>query len=110
MYCLHIHKTWGFVSFWINRPDEKQTPTECTVHVPRIGSGRVHVVFFNFVCVPTHMSDTWYEEVDQEDVLLTTSSTGRYFVTYVTCTYVINMFIQSINDTAGGVGCVYLNQ
>ena len=56
------------------------------------------------------MSDTWYEEVDQEDVLLTTSSTGRYFVTYVTCTYVINMFIQSINDTAGGAGCVYLNQ
>ena len=56
------------------------------------------------------MSDTWYEEVDHEDVLLTTSSTGRYFVTYVTCTYVINMFIQSINDTAGGVGCVYLNQ
>ena len=24
--------------------------------------------FLNFVCVPSHMSDTWYEEVDQEDV------------------------------------------
>ena len=54
------------------------------------------------------MSDTWYEEVDHEDILLTNSS--RYFVTYVTCTYVINMFIQSINDAAGGAGCVYLNQ
>ena len=53
------------------------------------------------------MSDTWYEEVDHEDILLTTSSTGRYFVTYVTCTYVINMFIISIT---GGAGCVYLNQ
>ena len=65
---VYTYTTWGFVSFWINRPDEKQTPTECTVPVPRVGSGRVHVVFLNFVCVPTHMSDTWYEEVDHEDV------------------------------------------
>ena len=66
---VYTYTTWGFVSFWINRPDEKQTPSECTVHVPRVGSRVGSTCFFlNFVCVPTHMSDTWYEEVDQEDV------------------------------------------
>ena len=74
VYCLHTHKTWGFVSFWINRPDETN-PHRMHGPGPTSPRSRVHVVFLNFVCVPTHMSDTWYEEVDHEDVLLTTSST-----------------------------------